>query len=107
MSRQGRKSANSTIYFFKPASLGIHSVQARDESTEHQPEHPEMRDSRKSAIDGNVTSALSQWPQGWYRLQEIASLHFDALRVSDRQQTPARTSRGWGERFVHTGRPSF
>ena len=32
MSRQGRKSANSTIYFFKPASLGIHSVQARDES---------------------------------------------------------------------------
>ena len=75
MSRQGRKSANPTIFFFKPASLGIHRVQARDErSTEHQPEHPEMRDSGKSAPDGNITSALSQWPPGWYRLQEIASL---------------------------------
>ena len=86
--------------FFKPASLGIHRVQARDESTEHQPEHREMRDSGKSALDGNITSALSQWPPGWYRLQEIASLRFDALRASDRQETPARTSGGWGKRFA-------
>lgn len=32
------------FFFFKPASLGVHRVQARDESTEHQPEHPEMRE---------------------------------------------------------------
>lgn len=82
--------------FFKPTSLGIHRVQARDETTEHQPEHPEIKSSGKSALDGNITSALSQWPPGWYRLQEIASLPLRRLKgLGQTRSSSARTSGGW------------
>ena len=66
-----------------------------------------MRDSGKSALDGNVTSALSQWPRGWYRLQEIASLHFDAFKDLGRTTDSSADVTRLGGAICPPGPPLF